>query len=112
MPNSRDRKSLPGSILFYYYYYYYYYYYFLLFRATPKAFGDSQAKGPLRAVVARLYHSHSNVGSEPVCNLHHSSQQHQILNPLSKARDRTCILMDTSRVRYHSATVVTPQGAF
>jgi len=24
-----------------------------------------------------------------VCNLHHSSRQHQILNPLSKARDRT-----------------------
>ena len=22
-----------------------------------------------------------------ICNLHHSSQQHQILNPLSKARD-------------------------
>ena len=26
------------------------------------------------------------------------SQQHQILNLLSKARDRTCILMDTSQV--------------
>jgi len=24
-----------------------------------------------------------------ICNLHHSSQQHQILNPLSKARDQT-----------------------
>ena len=33
-----------------------------------------------------------------VCDLHHSSQQHQILNPLSKARNRTCILMDASRV--------------
>ena len=28
-----------------------------------------------------------------VCNLHHSSQQHWILNPLSEARDRTQILM-------------------
>ena len=34
-----------------------------------------------------------------VCDLHHSSRQHRILNPLSKARDRTCILMDASRVR-------------
>ena len=34
-----------------------------------------------------------------ICNLHHSSWQCQILNPLSKARDRTCILMNTSRVR-------------
>ena len=27
------------------------------------------------------------------CNLHHSLQQWQILNPLSEARDQTCILM-------------------
>ena len=33
-----------------------------------------------------------------VCDLHHSSWQRQILNPLSEARDRTCILMDSSRV--------------
>ena len=33
-----------------------------------------------------------------VCDLHHSSWQHQIPNPLSKARDRTCVLMDTSWV--------------
>ena len=29
-----------------------------------------------------------------VCNLHHSSQQRQILNPLSEARDQTHILTD------------------
>ena len=40
--------------------------------------------------------------------LHHSSQQHQILNPLSRPRDRTHLLMDTSRVHYHQATVGTP----
>ena len=31
-----------------------------------------------------------------ICDLHHSSWQRQILNPLSKARDRIPILMDTS----------------
>ena len=31
-----------------------------------------------------------------VCDLHYSSQQCWILNPLSEARDQTCILMDTS----------------
>ena len=33
-----------------------------------------------------------------ICNLHHSLQQHQILNPLRKVRDQTHILMDTSLV--------------
>ena len=35
-----------------------------------------------------------------ICDLHHSSQQPQILNPLSKARDPTLILMDISQVCY------------
>ena len=30
----------------------------------------------------------------------HSSQQHQTHNPLSKARDRTYVLMDTSQIRF------------
>ena len=29
-----------------------------------------------------------------ICELHHSSWQRQTLNPQSKARDRTCVLMD------------------
>ena len=32
-----------------------------------------------------------------ICDLHHSLQQHQITNPLSKARDQIPILMDTVR---------------
>ena len=36
-----------------------------------------------------------------ICNLHHSSQQRRIPNPPSKARDRTCVLMNL--VRFVSA---------
>ena len=31
-----------------------------------------------------------------VCNLQHCSRQHRILNPVSKARDWTRVLMNTS----------------
>ena len=39
-----------------------------------------------------------------VCNLHHSSWQRQILNPLSKPRDETCVLMDTSQIHFQDQT--------
>ena len=43
-----------------------------------------------------------------ICNLHHRSQQCWILNPLSKARDRTHILMDTSQVLSPLSPMETP----
>ena len=58
-----------------------------LFRATPAAYGDSQARSRIGAVADGLHQSHSNLGSELHLQLHHSSWQHQILNPLSEARD-------------------------
>ena len=42
-----------------------------------------------------------------VCDLHHSSQQCQILNPLSEIR-RTRNLMVPSRIRLHCATTGIP----
>ena len=42
-----------------------------------------------------------------VCDLHRSSQQWQILNPLSEARDRTCVLMDACQICYCWATAGT-----
>ena len=42
-----------------------------------------------------------------ICNLHHSSPQHWILNPLSKARDQTHILMDSSQIRFRCTIVGT-----
>jgi len=44
-----------------------------------------------------------------ICDLHHSSQQHRILNPLSKAKDLTCNLMVPSCIRFRCATAGTPK---
>ena len=42
------------------------------------------------------------------CNLHHSSRQRQILNPLRETRDQTRNLMVPSRICFHCATTGTP----
>ena len=59
-------------------------FYFCLFRASPTAYGSSQAKGLIRAEAADLCHSHSNTGLSCICALHHSSRQCWILDPLSR----------------------------
>ena len=69
---------------------------FLLFffRAVPVAYGGSQARGRrIGATTAGLYHSHSNAGSEPHLRPAPQLMATLILNPLSKGRDGTCILM-------------------
>ena len=68
--------------------------YLLLFRATPMAHGSSQARDQTGAAAAGLCHGHSSVGSKL-----HLPRQCWIPDPLSEARDRTLILMDTSRIR-------------
>ena len=76
----------------------------MLFRAIPAAYGSSQARGPVRATAANLWDLNL------VCDLHQSSWQRWILSPLSKARDWTWVLMDTSQVRYHWAMTGTPNA--
>ena len=43
-----------------------------------------------------------------IWDLHHSSQQHWIPDTLSKARDQTRILKDTSQISFYFATMGTP----
>ena len=51
-------------------------------------------------------------GPSRVCDLHHSSRHRRIVNPLSKGRDRTRVLMDTSQIHFHCATMGTPTSFF
>ena len=75
--------------------------FFGLFRDAPAAYGSSQVRSRIGA--ASLHNSHSNAGSK--LHLLPTPQ----LTALSKARDWTCILMDTSRLCYHWAMMGTPK---
>ena len=72
----------------------------LLCRAVPGAHGSSQPMGPVGTAAAHLCHSHSNMGPRRFCDLHHSLQQCQILNPLKEAWEWTHVHMDTGQVHY------------
>ena len=85
---------------------------FLLFRAAPVAYGGSQARDRIGAAAANLHHSHSNMGSEPDRDLHHSSWQCRILNSLSEARDGPFTLINTSQMCFCCASRGTPELPF
>ena len=57
------------------------------FRATCVAYGSSQPRGRIGALL--LTHAPAAAMQDPshICDLHHNSRQHRILNPLSEARD-------------------------
>ena len=72
----------------FYYLFFIFLIFFLLFRAVPTAYGDSQARGPVEATAAGLHQSHSNARSKPHLKPTPQLTAHQILNPLSEARDQ------------------------
>ena len=77
-------------------------FYFWLFRATTMAYGGFQAGGQIGVAAAGLHLSRSKATRDPshICDLYHSSQQHQILNPLSETRNQICVLMDASQIHF------------
>ena len=95
----------PLHLCFFFFFGFYFeiffFFFFLLFSAAPTAYGSSQVRGQIGAAVPAYMTAHSHATSKPNCDLHHSSQQLRILDPLSEARDRTLILMDASWVCYH-----------
>ena len=77
----------------------------LLFRAAPSAYGGSQARGPIRAYTTAT----AMADLSRICDLHRSSPQCWILNPLREARDRTRNPLVPSRSRFSCAMTGTPR---
>ena len=101
--NISNKPNYAFSLYIYFYLFIFYFYFFACFRASPAAYGSSQARVWIGAAAT------ANTGSEPclwpIPQLHYNLQPH--LNPPSEARDRTCILPDTSWVLHplsHSGT--------
>ena len=82
-----------------------YLFFFCLFRAAPTAYGSSHARGLIGAAAATAT---ATQDASRVCDLHHSSRQCRILNPLTEARNWTHHLMIPSRISFHCATTGTP----
>ena len=78
---------------------------FCPFTATPMAYGGSQARGLIGAIAAKL--TPQPPDSSYICDLHHSSWRHRILNPVSEVRDRTCNLMVPSQIHFYCAMMGT-----
>ena len=94
---------------------YFFYYFIFLFRAAPAAYGPGW--GWIGAVASSLYLSvYTTATAMPdtshIWDLHHSSQQCRIPNPLTEARDWTHILKYASWVHYRWAMPGTPLTYF
>ena len=72
------------------------------------AYRGSQARGPIRVLLPAYTTAKATPDLSHICNLHHSSQQCWILNPLSEARNRTCNFMVPSRISFHCTKIGIP----
>ena len=62
---------------------------------VPRPAAESELQLPAYTIATGL------LDLSRICDLHHSSPQYRILNPLSEARDGTCILTDASQIHFH-----------
>ena len=91
--------------------FFFFFFFLFLFWATPVAYISSQARGRIRLQLPAYPTATATGDPSRSCDLYHSSQQCQIFNPLSEARDQICILMDDSQIHFHWATTETPLRA-
>ena len=78
-----------------------YYYYYFIFRATPMTYRISLPRGRIGAVTASLTPQPEQCGIWAISVTYTTAHGNaKSFNPLSEARDWTCVLMDNSRGRF------------
>ena len=88
------------------------FFFFVFFRAKPAAYGGYQARVQSELQLPAYTTATATWYPSLICNLHHSSQQCGILNPLSEARNQTHNFMVPSWIRFCCATMGTPGNLF
>ena len=84
---------------------------FVFFRVTPAAYGGSQATSN-PSCCCRPTPVTATPDPSRISDLHHSSQQRQILNPLKEARNPTHNLVVPSWIHFFCTTMGTPLTSF
>ena len=80
--------------------------FFFSFLLGPHPWHKEVPRRGVQLEIQQLAYTRATAKRDPsrVCDLHHSSGQRRILNPLSEARDRTRTLMVPSWIRFRCAT--------
>ena len=89
--------------------FFFFFFFFLLFRVAPWHMEIPRLEVKSELQLPAYITTTATQDPSHVFNLHRNSRQHQILNPLNEARDRTHILMDTGLIRFCYATIGTPR---
>ena len=86
----------------------FFFFFFCLFRATPRHMEVPKLGVELELQPPAYTTATATPDPSYICDLHHSSQQHEILNPLSKARDWTSNLSVPSWICFRCTMTGTP----
>ena len=70
---------------FFFFFSFFFFFFFLHFKATPTAYGSFQTRVESELQLPAYARATAMLALICICDLHHSSQQHQVLNPLSEA---------------------------
>ena len=91
LPDPEDAEYVTSLFFFFFFFFFF----FLVFLGPHPWHMEVPGLG-VQSELQLLAYTTATATPDPsrICNLNYSSRQHRVLNPLSKTRDPTCILMN------------------